>query len=147
VEKGSLYEHSGVGRYAIKVVNPGDEDIPLVYGDENGMLTITYGEEKILYDVETDARFLEVPEGVTTIGMAAFDECTALESIELPASLTNIDAYAFDGCKKITAVIYAGTVSKWGNIAKNSNWNRGTGEYTVYCADGRITKDGAITYV
>jgi hypothetical protein len=91
-------------------------------------------------------RFIKVPEGVTTIGMAAFDECTALESIELPASLTNIDAYAFDGCKKITAVIYAGTVSKWGNIAKNSNWNRGTGEYTVYCADGRITKDGAITY-
>ena len=104
VEIGS-YDHGYVAWYAIKAVNPGEEDIPFVYGDENGLLTITYGEEKILYAVETENRFVEVPEGVTTIDTRAFLNKQQLRSVTFPSTLKTVPYDCFSGCYNLLEVL------------------------------------------
>jgi hypothetical protein len=45
-----------------------------------------------------------IPDGVTTIGKYAFDECVNLTSIALPSSITLIDSSAFSGCSGLTSL-------------------------------------------
>ena len=45
-----------------------------------------------------------IPEGVTTIGKAAFMGCTALKHVTFPESLTSIENRAFFDCKHLTDV-------------------------------------------
>lgn len=76
----------------------------------------------------------------------AFYSCSSLTSITIPNSVTNIGGYAFYACSSLTSIIYTGTISQWNVITKNYNWNAGTGNYTIHCTDGTISKDGTITY-
>ena len=46
-----------------------------------------------------------IPDGVTSIGVAAFADCTSLESIEIPASVTSIGYNAFAGCTDRKSVV------------------------------------------
>lgn len=48
---------------------------------------------------------VEVPEGVTEIGVGVFKECTALQSVSLPNTLRSIGGYAFQGTKLVTVNI------------------------------------------
>lgn len=48
-----------------------------------------------------------VPDGVTTIGGATFQNCQSLRSITLPASVTSISRYAFDSCSNLQTVTFA----------------------------------------
>ena len=45
-----------------------------------------------------------IPNSVTTIGRHAFDECSALTSVTIPNSVTEIGGYAFSGCINITQI-------------------------------------------
>ncbi len=45
-----------------------------------------------------------IPEGVTSIGHAAFRGCTGLTSIEIPSSVTSIGNYAFYYCSGLTSI-------------------------------------------
>lgn len=49
-------------------------------------------------------RALVVEEGVTSVGMHAFDDCKNLETISLPESVVTIGGHAFKDCKKLTTV-------------------------------------------
>ena len=82
---------------------------------------------------------------VTTIGSDAFWNCTALTTITLPNSLTNIGSRVFANCIYLTTINYAGTTSQWNAITFGTDWNKNTGNYTIYCTDGTISKDGTIT--
>ena len=59
-----------------------------------------------------------IPNSVTTIGYAAFGECTGLTSVNIPNSVTTIGEWAFDLVKNI---IYSGTAtgSPWGALNVN----------------------------
>ena len=46
------------------------------------------------------------PEGLTSIGKAAFSGCTGLTSVTFPEGLTSIGEYAFSGCKGLTSVTF-----------------------------------------
>ena len=81
--------------------------------------------------------------GVTSIGYSAFSYCTGLTSITIPNSVTSIGSGAFYGCTSLTTIRYGGTVAQWKTITKDQTWANRTGNFTVYCSDGTITKGNA----
>jgi hypothetical protein len=77
-----------------------------------------------------------------------FSGCTSLESITLFnfTGSGGMPSYAFNGCTSLTTINYEGTVGQWQGRYHGTEWNRNTGDYTIYCTDGTISKDGTITY-
>lgn len=57
-----------------------------------------------------------IPDGVGTIGEAAFDNCL-LANIVIPDSVVNIDAFAFVGCSMVTSFTIPGSVTNIGQYA------------------------------
>jgi hypothetical protein len=57
-----------------------------------------------------------------------------------------INSYAFFNCDKLKTINYNGTVAEWQELTKYISWDDYTGEYTVYCTDGSITKAGKVIY-
>ena len=89
---------------------------------------------------------LTIGDSVTTIGDYAFDYCTNLTSVIFPTSITTIGSGMFYGCSNLTSVTFEGTITQWNDIKKERDWNYATGNYTIYCTDGEIAKDGTVTY-
>ena len=87
-----------------------------------------------------------IPDLVTAIGEWAFWSCTNLTSVTIGDSVTTIGGDTFGWCENLTSITFEGTVAQWKAINKDYDWNYNTGNYTVYCTDGEITKDGTITY-
>ena len=46
----------------------------------------------------------------------------------------------------LISFIFDGTIEQWMNLSKGIDWDNGTDDYTIYCTDGEITKDGTVTY-
>ena len=76
---------------------------------------------------------------VTSIGNRALACCTSLTSVTIPDSVTSIGEYAFNRCTSFTSVHFNGTKTQWEAVHKVS-WDYNTGDYTIYCTDGNITK-------
>ena len=83
--------------------------------------------------------------GVTKITYEMFGYCSSLTSVTLGNKVAAVVSYAFTHCTSLTNITYGGTVAQW-NISKYGNWDAVTGNYTVYCTDGTIAKDGTVTY-
>ena len=81
-----------------------------------------------------------IPNSVTSIGIDAFGECTSLTSVTIPDSVTSIGSYAFDNCSRLESINFGGTKAQWGAIFKDWSWDHSTGNYTLYCIDGTISK-------
>ena len=65
-----------------------------------------------------------IPEGVKSIGMAAFSRCSTLTSVTIPASVTEIGEEAFKGCTALAEIHYAGTKDQWAAVTKGEDWNK-----------------------
>ena len=87
-----------------------------------------------------------IPDNVTSISNYAFNGCSSLTSLVIPDSVTSIGNYAFCDCSSLTSITFEGTIEQWKAVSKGSDWNYSTGNYTVYCTDGSIAKDGTVTY-
>lgn len=84
-----------------------------------------------------------IPEGVTSIRRYAFANFSNITTVNIPQSLEKIDDYAFNNCTNLTKINYNGTKAEWNRINKKDmieTWNKNTGEYIIYCTDGRIAK-------
>ncbi len=75
---------------------------------------------------------------VTHIANSAFRGCKALKSITIPVSVTSIGMYAFYGCSNLTSITFGGTVEQWYAIDMTNSWYGLTGDYIIYCTDGKI---------
>ena len=58
-----------------------------------------------------------IPDGVTTIGEAAFEYCAWLESVELPGGVTTIGDSAFERCWSLTQINIPSSVKTIGMMA------------------------------
>ena len=72
---------------------------------------------------------LIIPDGVTSIGEYAFDECDSLTSVTIPDSVTKIGDDAFSCCYSLTSVTIGKGVTSIGNYA----FARCTGKLIVNC--------------
>jgi hypothetical protein len=104
----------------------------------------------------TRIKSLTIPEGLTEILFipvsGIYDaingplSSVSLTTLYLPSTLTKLDIYAMRNSRNLTSIYFNGTVQMWQNVEKGDNWDYNTGEYTVYCTDGQISKDGTVTY-
>ena len=138
------------------VENMGQDIVMSVTGVSDAYMEIN-GKKYAVYD--TDPRFAEyfstrltqvtvnrVPEmeGMTAkinrILSGGFSNMKVLESVSLPDTIDTIESKAFYNCEALKDIFFAGTMEQWKAIRKSANWNEGTGDYTVHCADGDILK-------
>ncbi|MDR1246236.1 MAG: leucine-rich repeat domain-containing protein [Clostridiales Family XIII bacterium] len=54
---------------------------------------------------------------LNTIGIGAFNECSALETIKLPPGLTTVKGFAFDGCSSLNDITLPAMLEPLGNFA------------------------------
>jgi len=95
---------------------------------------------------------ITIPSSVQTINEYAFAGCDALLNIKLSKNITNIGQYSFLGCDMLTTIVYEGTVTQWNSIVEGELWHdhnysvhpTDVCDYTIYCIDGNITKDGIV---
>jgi hypothetical protein len=57
-----------------------------------------------------------IPDGVTSIGGAAFHACTSLISVTVPNSVTDIGANAFSSCESLSSVYFQGNAPSVGQF-------------------------------
>ncbi len=83
---------------------------------------------------------LVIPEGVSEIKNFAFSNCTAMTTVTISSTVTSIGEKAFINCNKLSSIVFDGTMEQWNTIAKGVDWNSNTGNYTIQCIDGDISK-------
>lgn len=81
-----------------------------------------------------------VPEGATFLDDGAFYCCTNLATVNLPATLESIGYNAFCQCKELKTINYNGTKAQWYSMERAYLWDDYTGEYSIVCSDGTLTK-------
>ena len=60
---------------------------------------------------------ITIPDSVTAIGEAAFEDCTALTEVALPKGLTNLGMRAFKGCRSLSSITIPDSVAAIGKAA------------------------------
>ncbi|MCI9309849.1 MAG: leucine-rich repeat protein [Lawsonibacter sp.] len=129
-------------------VNPGEEWVGdfVVNGDT---LVGYYG----------DGGAVTIPDGITTIGLGAFEDCAGLTSVTIPNSVTAIGINAFSGCTGLTSVTIPNSVTGiqngafWGCTGltsvtiPNSVTSTGTGVFSDCTGLTSVTVSNSITYI
>ncbi len=88
----------------------------------------------------TSLTSIEIPDNVTRIEANAFQGCSSLTSVTIGSGMTFIGFETFVECTKLTKITFNGTTERWKEILLYQGWDRGTGDYTVYCTDGTLKK-------
>ncbi len=83
-----------------------------------------------------------LPGSLSSIGSSAFYGCAALASVELPAGITSIETALFRNCTSLTSVKFNGAMAQWQALTKSEGWDYNTPDFTVYCSDGNLDKNG-----
>lgn len=121
------------------------DDKNTVFSSVNG---IVYDKEQstlwIYPSGRTDDNF-SVPEGIKTLVSVSL-AYSNLKSIDIPKSVKFLSDKVFVESFDLITINYAGTVQEWKLIQKDQAWDKDSAEYTIYCTDGQISKDGTITY-
>ena len=81
---------------------------------------------------------ITIPDGVKSIGVAAFDHCESLTSIVIPNSVCIIGEGAFFGCESLITINYTGTIALWNQITLGEDWNYDVPTKIVHCTDGDV---------
>ena len=88
----------------------------------------------------------QIKDGTLNIAYYAFYRCSNMTKVIIPSSIASIGFKVFYYCTNLTNITYMGTIEQWCDLISGVEWNDGTPDYTIYCTDGTIAKDGTITY-
>ena len=120
------------------------------YRSVDGVLYTKGMEVLCVYPSNKAGEEYTIPDGVTTIGVSAFAYPQHLKTLNIPDSIEVIDENAFIDIyllSYIREINYNGTVRMWKNIYIHPDWCVNYHpNFTVYCKNGKISKDGTITY-
>lgn len=135
----------------IKLSNSIDKISGALFADCSSLKEITIPDSVQSIGVQaflncTSLTSVVIPNSVAEILTDAFEGCTSLTSVTIGNSVTNIGIAAFSYCTSLKSIKIEGTIELWESIEKGKGWNYPTGDFTVYCTDGTITKDGIVTY-
>ena len=86
------------------------------------------------------------PKGVVKIESYALRGMPHISSITIPKSIKQFGTWIIYDTPRLKTINYEGTIEEWSLIDKMPEWNNGSAEYTIYCTDGQISKDGTVTY-
>ena len=132
----------------------GCDNLVNIYAPENslnfssidGVLYDKYHRYIHLYPSGRQNDSFTIPEGVTHITATAFGYSNYLKEINIPKSIKFISNKIIYESKKLEIINYSGTVEEWKSINKDPAWDANSADYTIYCTDGQIAKDGTVTY-
>ena len=98
--------------------------------------------DRWVVDCDTSVTYVELRSDTVGIANYAFSECYSLTDITIPISVTVICDWAFSYCYELTSIYYYdGWTYDWYAINKTDGyWDYNTGNYSVYCYDGTISK-------
>ena len=122
-----------------------DENNPN-YKSIDGNLYSKDGKTFIVYAIAKEETTFTIPTHVTTIEAYAFCSNYNLKSIYVHSGVTTIGYEAFSRGLDFESVYYDGTVAQWYSICNFYDPSNITFDYTIYCTDGTIAKDGTVTY-
>lgn len=91
-----------------------------VFSSRNGVLYADESTALVRWPIGRDETEVEIPEGVTMIGSAAFADSQKITSVKFPESLTRICASAFASCTGLTEITLPDTVTQIDEFAFNS---------------------------
>ncbi len=123
------------GCYFLKSITVSENNT--AYASQDGIL-YNKAKTKIIHIPSDITGSVIIPNGVTSIDVQAFHDCSLLTSITIPNSVTSIGVQAFDGCQKLATIKFAGTISQWNNITKGSNWKFNVPATKVICSNGEV---------
>ena len=111
----------------------------------NKDMTVLY-----LYPGGKYSKSYAIPDGVITIAEYSFAYNLDLEVLNIPNSVINIGDHVFADVKSqkspLDTINYNGTIEMWNSIQKSPDWDSDSPNFTIYCTDGQISKDGTVTY-
>ena len=80
---------------------------------ENPLVIVNH----ILIDAQTASGEVVIPDGVTSIGDSAFENCSSLTGVKIPDSVTRIEDLAFGFCVSLTSLVIPDNVNYIGGDA------------------------------
>ena len=101
VTKIDLYAFNGCRGLTNIIVDPDNNNYS---SDENGVLFNKNKTSLVLYPIGNTRTSYKIPDGVTSIGEAAFQGCTNLTSIEIPDTVKTIGLVVFSSCRNLSTV-------------------------------------------
>ncbi len=87
------------------------------YSSADGVLFDKGRTTLVLYPQSKPGTSYTIPNSVTSIGSAAFSQCSSLASVTIPTSVTNIGESAFEECYGLTGVTIPSAVTSIGESA------------------------------
>ena len=83
---------------------------------------------------------IELPDSLQSLGSYVFSNCTCLTTVTIPQGVDKLYS-TFSNCSALKDIYFKGTREQWEAIPK-SNWDYGTGEYTIHFIDGTTLNKG-----
>ena len=129
------------GRLLTKYVS-GSKTVDMQYDGKGSLAQYSHIR---LYPSGNGKTSFSIPEGIALIQSCTFI-LTDLAELNIPKSVVSIGESIISNSYSLKTINYDGTIEEWFAIKKTSIWDADSAEYTIYCTDGQIAKDGTVTY-